>query len=103
MWIYGVILLLTGSAIFLVSLEIFRGRTDLIHDYHQKRVKDKKAYARAFGKAMMLLSLSLVLSGIVSLWGEKAMDLSLWILFACMAVSLIGIVLVQRRYNQGIF
>ena len=44
-----------------------RERIDIIHEYHVKKVKerDKKAYTMIMGKAMTVIAIGLVVSGII--------------------------------------
>lgn len=102
---YSIVLLLVGALFVGVSVAIYKGKTDLIHDYHQTKVTNKAAYGKAFGKALLVVSAALLLSGIISLLGDsKAIVLS------SVAVLIIGIgagtgciVVVQGKYNKGVF
>lgn len=101
MVIYTLIMLATAALLLGVGTVIYRGKTDLIHDYHQKKVKDKAGYARAFGKAMYVFSLGPLLSGIISLFTDSAAALA--VLFLGFGAGLVCIIRVQRKYNQGVF
>lgn len=105
MVLYAVILFLAGTAMAGVSVAIYKGNTNLIHDYHQTKVKDKAAYGKAFGRAMLAISLSLILSGVVSLLGdaETMGMLAVGVLFAGLAVGIGWLVAVQVKYNKGLF
>ena len=86
MLLYSIILFLSGALVAGLGLAIYRGKTDLIHSYHQTKVTDPAAYGRAFGKAMFVIAAAMVLSGLVGL-----------------AVGIGCIIAVQHRYNKGIF
>ena len=103
MLLYTLIMAVAAIACMLLGIRIHSGKTELIHDYHQKKVKDKAAYGKAFGKAMFLLAASLGASGIVALFGEAMMWLSMTVLVIGLVVSLVLIVLVQKKYNNGVF
>ena len=105
MILYAIIMFLAAVPMGAISIAIYRGKTNLIHDYHQTKVTDKAAYGKAFGKAMLVISSSLLLSGIVSLLGESRIfaTASLAVLFVGLAVGIFGIVAVQKKYNKGIF
>ena len=105
MILYSVIMLAVALFFGCIAIAIYRGKTDLIHDYHQTKVSDKAAYGRAFGKAMLVIAVGMLLSGIVSLFGEtKAVVLlSLSLLFIGLTVGITFIVIVQRKYNKGVF
>ena len=88
-----------------LTLSIYRGNVGLIHDYHYKKVTDLEGYAKAFGKALSPISIGSLLSGVVSLFGESdtiAM-IAVGSLVAGIAVGIVLIVIVQKKYNGGMF
>ena len=102
MLIYSVIMLITAMVFMGMSLAIYNGKTDLIHDYHQTKVTDKAAYGRAFGKALLVIAMTLLLSGIIGLW-EKLVVPAVAVLFAGLCIGIGCIFAVQSKYNKGIF
>ena len=102
---YSIIMFLTAGVMGGIGIAIHRGKTDLIHDYHQTKVTDKTAYGKAFGKAMLAVSAALLLSGIVSLFGdsEKIAVTAVAVLFVGLILGIACIIAVQRKYNNGIF
>ena len=105
MVLYSVILFLAALPMCIISISIYRGKTDLIHDYHQKKVRDKAAYGRAFGKAMFAVTAALLLSGILGLFGtsETMATIAIAVLFIGLFIAIVWIVAVQIKYNKGIF
>lgn len=105
MILYSIILFIVAVPMVKVSLAIYRGKTELIHDYHQTKVTDKTAYGKAFGKAMLLVSGSLLLSGIIGLFGssDSIAMAAVTVLFVGLTIGIAGIVRVQKKYNQGVF
>lgn len=105
MVLYAIIMFLAAVPMGWVSIAIYRGNTSLIHDYHQTKVSDKVAYGKAFGKAMLIISAALLLSGVVSLLDdtETMVMISLAVLFAGLIVGIACIVAVQIKYNKGVF
>ena len=105
MVLYAIIMFLAAVPMGWVSIAIYRGNTSLIHDYHQTKVSDKVAYGKAFGKAMLIISAALLLSGVVSLLDdtETMAMISLAVLFAGLIVGIACIVAVQIKYNKGVF
>ena len=89
----------------IISIAIYRGKTNLIHDYHQTNVTDKAAYGRAFGKAMLVITASLIVSGAIALFASTEMlaTISLSALFVGLIVGIACIVAVQKKYNGGMF
>lgn len=105
MVLYSIILFLAAIPMIKISISIYKGKTDLIHDYHQTRVTDKAAYGRAFGRAMLVVSASLPLSGIIGLFGfsDRMATLAVAVLLVGLLIGIALIVAVQIKYNKGVF
>ena len=105
MVLYSIIMFVAAVSMAGVSVAIYRGKTDLIHDYHQNRVTDKAAYGKAFGKAMLVISIALLLSGVIGLLDDSEIMamLALVVLFLGLMIGIICIIIVQKKYNKGIF
>ena len=105
MVLYSIIMFLAAVPMIKISIAIYQGKTSLIHDYHQTKVTDKAAYGKAFGKAMLVVSISLLLSGIIGLLGasEVMAMIAVAVLFVGLFVGIAWIVAVQMKYNKGIF
>ena len=99
---YSIIMFLVAAIFMVVSIAIYRGKTDLIHDYHQTRVKDKAAYGKAFGKAMFVITVALLLSGIIGLI-ENLELFAVAVLIIGLIIGFICIAAVQKKFNNGIF
>ncbi len=105
MVLYSVIILLAAVPMIKISIAIYQGKTSLIHDYHQTKVTDKAAYGKAFGKAMFVVSIALLLSGIIGLFGDSEVIamLAIAVLFIGLFIGITWIVAVQKKYNNGVF
>ena len=105
MVLYSVIMFLAAVPMMKISIAIYQGKTNLIHDYHQTKVTDKAAYGKAFGKAMLVVSMALLLSGMLGLFGDsEAMAMiAVAVLFIGLFIGIAGIIAVQIKYNKGIF
>lgn len=105
MLLYSIIMFLVAVPFCWISIAIYKGKTNLIHDYHQTKVTDKSAYGKAFGKAMLVVSMALLLSGIVSLFGdsETIAKIAVCVLFIGLIIGITCIVVVQKKYNNGVF
>ena len=107
MLIYTILTLAISIPFVWLGIRINRGALYLIHDYHQKNVKEeeKTAYGKAFSKGMFGLAASMIASGIVALFGDSKqyMIASLVILFLGFAISFAVILRVQKKYNGGVF
>jgi len=102
MVMYSIILFLTAALFTVLGIAIYKGKTDLIHDYHQTRVTDKAAYGKAFGKAMLVIAAVMLLSGIIGMF-ENLIILSVVVLIIGLVIGMGGIVAVQKKYNKGVF
>ena len=101
MILYAMIMFAVAVLFLFLARAIYRGNTDLIHDYHQTKVKDKAAYGKAFGKAMFILAAAMAASGLVALFDEGLFPIL--VLFLGLAAGITQIVLVQKKFNNGVF
>ena len=103
MILYGIILAVLSAVFGVVAAQIYQGKTELIHDYHQTKVTDREGYGKAFGKAMGGISVAMALSAAVSFFGENALWIAIAVLVVGLAAGIIAIVGVQKKYNGGVF
>lgn len=101
MILYAAILFAVAALFAVLAVRIYKGKTELIHDYHQTKVTDKRGYGRAFGKAMGLIAATMALSGAVSLVADPAWAMA--VLFGGLAIGVAAIVGVQKKFNGGVF
>ena len=102
MLLYSVIMFLAAALFTVLGIAIYKGKTDLIHDYHQTKVTDKSAYGKAFGKAMLLIATVMLLSGIIGLF-EKLLILAVAILIIGFVLGMGCIDKEKKKYNKGVF
>ena len=104
---YSIILFATAVLFLALGIAVYKGNTKLIHDYHQRNVRESERteYGRAFSKGMFAICATLIISGIIALFGktDPIAAVSLIVLFAGLIVSGILIVKVQKKYNGGLF
>ena len=92
------------TAVFtMAAVLIYKGKTELIHGYHQTNVTDKAGYGKAFGKAMTVIAGAMALSGVIALFGEGVMRIAVAVLAVGLIAGIVGIVRVQKKYNGGVF
>lgn len=103
MIVYIIVMFAVAVVFGVVAVLIYKGKTDLIHDYHQKNVTDKKGYGEAFAKALAVIPVTMALSGAVVMLGESAMAGSVIILLTGLVAGTVGIIRVQNQYNGGLF
>ena len=102
MLLYSIIMFMVAVLFTVLGIAIYKGKTDLIHDYHQTKVTNKSAYGKAFGKAMLVIATVMLLSGIIGLFKNLLM-LAVAILIIGLVVGIGCIVAVQKKYNKGVF
>ena len=102
MLVYSIIMFLVAALFTVLGIAIYKGKTDLIHDYHQTKVTDKSVYGKAFGKAMLVIAIIMLLSGIIGLF-ENLTILAVAILIIGLVIGIGFIVVVQKKYNKGVF
>jgi hypothetical protein len=101
MSIYSIILFLTSFLLIILGISIYKGNIELIHSYHQENVTDKIGYGKAMGKALIIFSLPLLISGVTALSTESVLPVIILILG--MVVGFIPIIKAQQKFNGGIF
>lgn len=85
----------------ILGISIYKGNIALIHSYHQENVTDKVGYGKAMGKALIIFSLPLIISGVLALFIENSIPVI--ILIVGMVVGFIPIVKAQQKFNGGMF
>lgn len=95
---------LIGAICIWLGILIWRKeRITLIHAYHYTRVaeEDKKAYTALVGKALLLMGVGMILTGIIDFITNTTNG---WFCFgACLGIGLVMMWRAQKRYNGGIF
>ena len=103
MLLYAIIQFAMTTVFAVIAMLIYRGKTELINDYHRRRVTDKTAYGKAFGKAMSLIPVGMFLGATVALFGEEFLWAAMVMLFGGILAGTVGIFRVQKKYNGGVF
>ena len=107
MIVYIMILFLAAALFWILGFSVYKGNTKLIHDYHQTNVSEaqRQEYGRAFAKGLFVLGAALLASGIIALLGNSgsAVIASVIVLAAGILISVVILVRVQRKYNNGVF
>ena len=105
MIVYSVMML--GIAVMLVifAILIMKGNATLINCYREERVKDKTAYCVKMGQALLIIGVSIAVSGVVALFSEEKS-----VIFTTLAITCVGVTIgitrlfhVQKKYGGGIF
>ncbi len=103
MILFAIIMFAVAALSFVFGALIFRGRIDLIHDYHTKliSVENRPKYCRTFSAGLFALGAFLSAAGVVSLLDNAKIAVILTV--AGIILSLVIISVAQRRYNGGFF
>jgi|SRR5690554_3149932 len=102
---YAIIMFIFGIIFIIVGVLIYFGRAELIHKYHQSKVKDKNGYSKAVGKGIISIGLTLIISGIISLF-DKVNNIeliSIALLMVGLIICFIILYKIQKKYNDGMF
>ncbi len=99
---YAIIMLLMAATFAGLGVAVYKGRTDLIHSYHQTKVANKAAYGKAFGKALFVFAAAMLLSGMIALL-DKPDAVAVVVLLVGMGVGIACMVAVQKKHNGGVF
>ena len=99
-------LIMEGCSVLFLYLGFLlwkKEKINIIHDYHYTKVKekDKKAYTSIMGKAMIVIGIGGIISGIIGTFTDSVKS---GIPFG--AAFIIGICMMvygQIKYNRGIF
>lgn len=96
-----ILLFLVTLLFFIMGLLIYCGHTNLIHAYHQRRIKesDKAAYGRSFVIGMFLCASTCLIAAIASYFERD----NLLVILIGLAVSFGVLYKVQKKYNGGLF
>ena len=101
MFVFSIVLFLTSLMFIILGISIYKGNIALIHSYHQENVTDKVGYGKAMGKALIVFSIPMLISGVIALFTESALPVVILILG--MVVGFIPIIRAQRKFNGGMF
>ena len=105
---YSIIMFVTAVPLLALGIAVYKGNTELIHDYHQKNVKESERleYGRAMAKGLFVICATLLISGVIALFSNKedsAAAVPVAVMFAGLIVSFVVFVKVQKKYNGGLF
>lgn len=105
MILYSCIAVPVAVLIISLGISIYKGKIQLIHNYHQTNVEDTENYCKEFGFALCTVAIGPFFSGIIALSGDDSFTLLLAviILFAGIFAGLFSIYSVQKKYNSGVF
>ena len=98
---YSIIMFAAAVLFLALGIAVYKGNTNLIHDYHQRNIKESERteYGRAIAKGMFVVCVTLLISGIIALFSNKEdpiVAVSLAVLFAGLIASFVVLVKVPK-------
>ncbi len=105
MIVYSVMMLGVAVMLAVLAILIMKGNTSLINCYREERVKDKSAYCVKMGQALLIIGVSIAVSGVIALFSEEKSVIFTTLPITCVGVT-IGITRlfhVQKKYGGGMF
>ncbi len=105
MIVYSVMMLGISVMLVVFAILIIKGNATLINCYREERVKDKTVYCSKMGQALIIVALSIAVSGVTPLFsGEKPVIFStLIVTLAGVSIGIVRLFHVQKKYGGGIF
>ena len=100
---YGIILIITGLSLLVMSILLILGHVNLLHDYHRKDVEkeDEKKLGRASGISLLIGALGAISSGISAFfWTEDLKFIFLFLIFIIPFIISVTLMLIFiKKYN----
>ena len=100
---YGIIFIITGLALLVMSILLILGHVNLLHDYHRNNVKkeDERKLGIAAGLSLLLGAFGAISSGISSFfWTEDMKFIYLLLIFLIpFTISVILMIIFIKKYN----
>ena len=100
---YGIITVIVGISLLVMSVLLILGHVNLLQDYHRNNVKkeDEKKLGKTSGISLLLGSLGAISSGISAFfWTEDMEFIYLFLIFIIpFTVSVILMVIFIKKYN----
>ena len=102
---YSILMFIISTIFIIFSILIYRGRTELIHSYHRENVTDCVGYGKAFGKALLIVAASPLISGVIGLLGtqNRTAVAAVVVLIVGLVIGFAALARVQKKWNGGIF
>lgn len=99
---FAIVCGLVAALSFVLGVLVYRGRTDLVHEYHRTFVRDHAGYGKAVGAALLMLGGFLLLAAALSLALPPPRQV-LWAISTTalgLAVFGVRVARAQGKYNQ---
>lgn len=103
---YGIILIVVGIVLCILSVCLYTGDIELLHSYHRENVKeeDRKALGISTGLSLLVGGLGAILSGLLALIFRENINsyIVLAILFGSLLISIVLLFIFIKKYNGKI-
>ena len=100
---FSIIMIIISAIISICGFLLYMGKTQLLREYQQRIPKNKYAYAKALGKALLIMALFPFASGIIGLLGNTKVILvsSILLFFVGIIIGLYCILHVEEKLSKG--
>ena len=106
MIIVGIIIIVSGLALLIISILMMFGKVNLLHSYHRENVKeeDKKMFGITTGLSLSIGALGIIASGILDLIYLDNLSILAFLLtmFIPLGISIILVLIFIKKYNGSI-
>ncbi|MBR4237386.1 hypothetical protein IKQ02_03005 [bacterium] len=103
---YGIITIVVGMVLCVLSVCLYNGNIELLHSYHRENVKeeDRKALGISTGLSLLVAGLGTLLSGLSALLFRENINsyIVLSILFGSLFLSIVLLFIFIKKYNGKI-
>ena len=103
---YGIITIVVGMVLCILSVCLYSGNIELLHSYHRENVKeeDKRALGFSTGLSLFVGGLGTIVSGLLALLFRENINsyIILAILFGSLLTSIVLLFIFIKKYNGKI-
>ena len=107
MLLLGIIFVVVGLLLLVMSILLCCGFTNLLHSYHRNNVdpKDNKKFGLSTGLSLMIAAFGTIADGLLAIFikDESMLWLCPVVFCACFMVSMILTIIFIRKYNGSLF
>jgi len=104
MILFGIIVGIVALLFIVLGWQIWiKEKIELIHSYHYERVEDKKGYTKAMGIMVFLVGVVLFVDALLAVFNLFPVTILGAILIGTLFIMTIVLIVIQGKYNGGMF
>jgi hypothetical protein len=100
---FAIIYYLFGILFIALGMAIYKGKTRLVHYYHQKNVTDHAGFGKAMGKPLAFIGVSFIVSASLAFFGEIWLSVGIALSVVSIIAMVVICLVVIKKYNGRIF